>query len=429
VNRVTFVFICALGLSLSSIAQSKGLFEEAGEAFSEGRYQQAADLFLSLSKTDGSAEVHYNLAICYFKLEQWGLAQKTFFSLNQLDPTEDLVTYNLAITEKKLGRIEIAREHFQTLSLSSEDPDIAQLSSRQLALLPNVRNGQGKSKSNWSAGVKTEFGSYDNLLTPSLEKNTGISDSLIESRAYFTWQSNRYTSNRWTVSGLLYKSNYHETKEYNADYAKLGVRKYTQWSEGYIYVGLDVDASELEGKGYLQNIAAEAGVVQGFGDGNYWGMKIRQREVDSLSGEYEPFVGSNQLLKLNVLQRLGDRLTWDMHYQYSRDNREDSSNILSFRSFSPVRHSVGSALTYQLSEWRFVWGLEYRDSDYQKENQYFGKAILREDERLKTTLSANWHVSEDWSLNVEYNYMDNDSSIDTYNYHQELVKLGVSWDM
>jgi len=429
VNRVATIFIVVLGFSLSFKAQSKGLFEQASEAFSEGRYQQAADFFLSLSETDESAEVRYNLAICYFKLEQWGLAQETFYALNQLNPTEDLVTYNLAITEKKLGKIEIARVYFQTLSLNSEDSDIARLSSRQLALLPNKKNQLRKSRSDWSAGVKTEFGRYDNLLTPSLEKNTGISDSLVESRAYFTWQSDRYTTNRWTVSGLLYKSNYHETKEYDADYAKLGIRKYTQWSEGYFYVGLDVDASELEGEGYLQNIAVETGIVQGFGDGSYWGMKIRQREVDSLSSEYEPFMGTSQLLKFNVLQRFGDRLTWNLHYQYGRDDRENSSNALSFRSFSPVRHSVGSELAYQLPEWRFVWGIEYRDSDYQKENQYFGRGILREDERLKTKLAANWQVSENWALSAEYNYMDNDSSIDTYNYHQELIKLGVSWDM
>jgi len=431
VNRVTiiFTFIFVLGFSSPSLAQSEGLFEQASVAFSKGRYQAAADLFLLLGESDDSAEVRYNLAICYFKLEQWSLAQKTFYKLNQLDPTEDLISYNLAITEKKLGKYEVAREYFKTLSLSSADPDIAQLSSRQLSLLPDKAVYQGQSQSGWSAGVKTEFGRYDNLLTPSLEKNTGISDSLIESRAYFTWQSNRYTTNRWTVSGLLYKSNYHETKDYNADYAKLGIRKYTQWAEGYFYLGLDIDASELEGEGYLQNIAAEAGVVQGFGGGNYWGVKVRQREVDSLSREYEPFVGTNQLLKFNVLQRFGDSVTWDLHYQYSRDNREDSSNILSFRSFSPVRHSVGSALTYHLSDWRFVWGLEYRDSDYQKDNQYFGVGILREDERTKTKLAANWQVSEAWSLSAEYSYMDNDSSIDTYNYHQELIKLGVSWDM
>ena len=428
-NRVTIIFLCALGLSLSSIVKSKDLFEQASEAFSNGHYQQAADFFVVLSETDASSEVRYNLAICYFKLEQWDLAQNLFYQLNQLDPEEDLVTYNLAITEKKLGKVKVARELFHTLSLSASDPDIAQLSLRQYERLANEKKRHRRSQSDWSVGVKTEFGSYDNLLTPSLEKNTGISDSLIESRAYFTWQSDRYSTNRWTVSGLLYKSNYHETKEYNADYAKLGVRKYTPWSEGYVYAGLDIDASELEGAGYLQNVAVEAGIVQRFGESNYWGLKIRQREIDSLSSEYEPFMGTSQLLKLNMRQRLGDRVNWDLYYQYSRDNRQDSSSLLSFRSFSPVRHSVGSALIYQLPLWRFALDLEYRDSDYQKENQYFGKGILREDERLKTRLSANWQVSEDWALSAEYNYMDNDSSIDTYNYHQELVKLGISWDM
>jgi hypothetical protein len=298
-----------------------------------------------------------------------------------------------------------------------------------LNLLPSQKQRQTQTQDDWSLGVKTEVGSYDNLLTPSSENNTGIGDSLIESRAYFTWQSNRYTTDRWTVSGLLYKSNYHETKEYNADYAKLGVRKYTPWSDGYVYLGLDVDASELENEGYLQNIALETGMVQRFGESNYWGGKIRHREVDSLSSEYEPFKGTNQQLTLNMRQVLSDRVSWDLRYQYSQDNREDSGNALNFRSFSPVRHSVGTAFIYQLSDWKILADFEYRDSDYEQENRYFGNAILREDERLKSKLSATWQMSEDWALSATYSYMDNDSSIDTYNYHQELVKLGISWDM
>jgi tetratricopeptide (TPR) repeat protein len=411
------------------MAQSLDPFEQASEAFSQGDYQQAAAIFSSLVETDSSAEVRYNLAICYFKLEQWGLAQQAFYELNQIDPEEDLVTYNLAITEKKLGNVDVARRHFQSLSVTARDSSIAQLASRQLLQLPKGSPGRRQSQSHWSAGVKTEAGSYDNLLSPSLEKNTGINDSLIESRAYFTWQSNQYTSDRWTLSGLLYKSQYNETKEYDADFVRLGLRKYTPWSKGYVYLGLDLDSSELDGEGYLQNTALEAGFIQRFGERNYWGAKFRHREVDSLSSEYEPFMGQNQILKINMRQRLSDALSLDVHYQYSQDNRDDSEGLRNFRSFSPVRHSVGSSLNYQLSEWRFGLNLEYRDSDYQQENRYTNREILRKDERLKTKMSVNWQLAQDWALSAEYHYMDNDSSIDTYNYHQQLLKLGVSWDM
>ncbi len=428
-NRATVILLCAFGFSLSPFVQAKDLFEQASEAFVEGRYQQAADFFSALAETDSSAEVRYNLAICYFKLEQWEQARASFQALNQIDPEEDLVTYNLAITEKKLGNIEVARAHFEALSQSETDASIAQLASRQLIQLSKRSNRLRHKQSDWSVGLKTEFGRYDNLLTPSLEKNTGLGDNLLESRAYFTWQSNRYTTDRWTISGLLYKSNYQETQEYNADYAKLGIRKYTQWADGYVYLGLDVDSSELEGEGYLQNVALEGGMVQRFGDNHYWGAKLRHREVDSLSAEYEPFMGTNHLLKFNLRQGLSEHLSWDLHYQYSQDNREDSSSFLNFRSFSPVRQSVGSALIVQWPAWRLVLDLEYRDSDYQKDNQYFGQPILRKDERLKTKFSLNWQASEAWALSAEYSYIDNESSVDIYNYHQQLLKLGIAWEM
>lgn len=242
--RINTAILTCLFVSLISFnASANNLFERANKAFIDGDYQQAADHFLALSNTDSSSEVYYNLAICYFKLKQWQQAKDLFSTLSAMYPNDSLIRYNLAITEKRTGQVAVAKQHFVVLSKQSDDNDIAKLASRQLKHLVSTRNNGEKSLNNWTFGSKVQFGSYDNLLTPSKELNTGVSDSVLESQAYFRWQDKQYGNNRWSVRGFIYQSDYKKTEAYNARFAKLGLRKYSPLGEGYWYMGGGIDTS------------------------------------------------------------------------------------------------------------------------------------------------------------------------------------------
>lgn len=428
----TAIFTCLLVSIVSFNVSANDLFDRANKAFTDGDYQQAADHFLALSNTDNSSEVYYNLAICYFKLKQWPQAKSLFSTLSDMYPNDTLIRYNLAITEKRTGQMAAAKQHFVVLSKQSDDKSIAKLASRQLKHLVNATNNNtNQSLNNWTFGSKVQYGSYDNLLTPSKELNTGVSDSVLESRAYFRWQDKQYSNNRWSVRGFIYQSDYKKTEAYNARFAKLGVRKYLPLEEGYWFVGGDVDTSRLNNTGYLRNISTEVGTVQRFTQATYWGASYQYRDITSLSTEFDAFDGKTQELNLSLGQQISPNMDWKIYYRFNLENRQDSNQgVFYFRSYSPQRHGVGGHWRYSHGDLKLSIHLDYRDSNYQKANVDFGtQKTLREDRSTKARIKLDWEMSPSWVLATEYGYIDNSSTINTYIYDQQIFKVGVAWEI
>lgn len=429
-TRYVFVFL----LCFSPAILAADLFSEASDAFASGDFENAAKYFSLLAEEDDSAEVLYNLAICYFKLERWNDAKSLFLQLQQEDSSEDLVNYNLAITEKKLGNQQAARKEFETIIRYSEDSSMIDLARRQILRLSGSTKASDSSNSsvakNWTLGVKTEAGYYDNLLTPTQEEDTGISDSLLESQAYFRWQSNEDSSNRWTVDGTAYNSRFRKTHRYDTELAKLSVRKYNKWLQGYWSAGVSYDTSQLDDEGFLQNVSADLVLMQRHKRLGYWGLSYRYKDIEGLSQLYEPFTGRNQEFKAIWGGRLSSQQNWELRYQYEDNQRQDSQALLNYRSFSPIRQGVSFTWNYQMAQWRLNLLSEYRDSQFQDDNVYAnGISIKRSDQRFKTSLQAIWQIDDRLKFNAGYHFTDNQSNIAFFDYHQQLAKLGLSWEL
>ncbi len=425
-----YKFIFVFGLYLSSAALADSRFTEASDAFTNGDISRAIELFSHLAKTDDSAEVIYNLAICHFKLKHWIEARELFSQLQEANPSEDLINYNLAITEKKLGNFQAAKIHFETMIQHSENDSMIALAHRQLIRMARSNPERDSDKQgSWILGTKIETGNYDNLLTPSQEQNTGTSDNLIESQAYFRWQTNGNRMNKWLVDGILYSSKYEKTTRYDANFAKLGVRKYTEIIDGYWFAGVNFDTSQLDDEGYLQNISAEVGLIQRFRKLGHWGVNYRFREVDSLNTFYDPNSGHSEQLKLTIGSHIDSHHSWELNYRFEQDRRQDAESLASYRSFSPDRHSLLGTWLYEQQQWRLNMTLEYRDSEYQDHNLYLsGLRVNRDDQRYKASLQAKWKFSKEWNINASLSYMNNQSNIEIYDYQQRLVKLGIAWE-
>lgn len=428
---IRYVFVFLLYFSPAILAAD--LFSEASDAFSRGDIESAAKYFSLLAEEDDSAEVLYNLAICYFKLERWNDARSLFLRLQQDDPTEDLVNYNLAITEKKLGNQQAARLEFESIIQYSEDSSMVDLSQRQILRLSGSTRASSSNASvanNWTLGARTEVGYYDNLLTPTQEENTGINDSLLESQAYFRWQSDRESTNKWTVDGIVYNSRFQKTQSYDTNLAKLSVRKYNKWLQGYWSAGASYDSSQLDDEGFLQNISIELDVVQRHKRLGYLGLSYRYKDVEGLSQLYEPFTGHGQQINAIWGDRLNSRQNWELRYRYEHDQRQDSETLFNYRSFSPIRQGISFTWNYQIDQWRLNLMSEYRDSQFQDNNVYAnGVSIKRSDQRFKSSLQAIWQLAENWKLSAGYHFTDNQSNIEFFDYHQQLAKLALSWEL
>lgn len=432
-NMKLCVFACIVACASPVYASKNDPFHVAAQAFREGNYQKAAKSFSALIQTDNSSEVRYNLAICYFKLEQWSKAQKLLMDLVREHPEDDLIGYNLAITEKKLGNTIAAKKLFTHLSRQSIDEEILQLSKRQLKSLPQVGNQifGNEDSSKWSIGAKVQLGSYDNLLTPSREENSGVNDSIFETQLYFRWQDSKYGDNRWLITGFVYQSEYEQTKDYNAQFAKIDVRKYFPIKNGYIYTGIGIDSSQLDHSGYLQNVSGDIGTIRRLGQSSYLSVNYHYKDIRSLGDEYNVFDGSMQKLKFALGHHPSATWDWEINYRVIEENRQDSNQApFFFRSYSPVRHGIGGGIRVYFGDFELGLNLDYRDSNYRKENSDFGIVkTLRKDKNIKARLKLEWSLSPQWSATAEYGYTDNDSTISTYIYDQQVFKMGVSWQL
>jgi len=86
-----------------------------------------------------------------------------FLQLQEANPSEDLVNYNLAITEKKLGNAKAAISQFETIIRHSSDDDMKALAQRQLQRLARTNPQSSKQTPGlWTLGTKIEAGNYDN---------------------------------------------------------------------------------------------------------------------------------------------------------------------------------------------------------------------------------------------------------------------------
>jgi len=427
-------------LPLLSALEIDRTFERANLAFEMGDFNTAANHFRTLMETEFAVEARYNLAICLFKLKQWSKAQELFLVLQGEQPEEELITYNLAITEKKLGRTSLAVAHFRLLAEYADDDSIKELSNRQLKVLGATSDDTKKTKpqatsptSSLVLGAKLDIGAYDKLLSPEDETDTGIRDQISESRGYFKWQQRHSNGNRLVVNGLLYHSQYQKTQQYNANLGQLASKYYLSDDKGFWLAGLNINRSVLDGHGYLQNSSLELGRIQAVGSNTQVSLAIRHQDIRSLNEQFDPFDGAKQQLQLSYKYRLETSTQWTHSAGLSllteTNARRDQKTIIEFRSYSPKRYGLSATWLAQRQDWRIAVDASYRNSDYQQANIYAQRlAIKRHDQRSKISLGSYWKPIPNWTLGAQLQYLNNQSNIGSYDYQQTLLKLSIGWE-
>jgi tetratricopeptide (TPR) repeat protein len=97
--------------------------------------------------------VHYNIAVCQFKLERFDDARMTFRHIADNYPKmRGLAEYNLGLVERRLGNTRAAQEHFiRAWELSPDDEKIRALA---IAMIDDVEP-VAQDQKNWCAPATT----------------------------------------------------------------------------------------------------------------------------------------------------------------------------------------------------------------------------------------------------------------------------------
>ncbi len=104
--------ISFLLLSITTLANTSN-FEIANEAYKEGNFNNAIELYESLLENGENSDVRYNLANAYFKTGRFPAAILNYEKALKLNPTDKDIAYNLQIANMQLkDKIEATPEFF-----------------------------------------------------------------------------------------------------------------------------------------------------------------------------------------------------------------------------------------------------------------------------------------------------------------------------
>lgn len=92
----------------AAFASDSGKFNEANQAYSEGDYQHAADLYSELaSEKESDASLYYNLGNAYFRLNRPGMAYWALNKAHRLAEHDEDIYHNLKYVEAGLTPVQI----------------------------------------------------------------------------------------------------------------------------------------------------------------------------------------------------------------------------------------------------------------------------------------------------------------------------------
>ena len=111
-----FSLLCYLITNLGFAQEATELFEQGNAAYSDGKYNDAIDLYQSvLDKNQTSVDLYYNLANAYYKSNTIGKSIYFYEKALQLDPDNTEVLNNLKFAQRAtVDRVETLPKRFTT---------------------------------------------------------------------------------------------------------------------------------------------------------------------------------------------------------------------------------------------------------------------------------------------------------------------------
>ncbi len=131
------VVLFAITLSLGGYAQEAPSFDKATEAYNDGEYQKAIDLYLDILESGKhSAELYFNLGNCHYKLDEIGPSIYFYEKALLLKPQDAEILDNLGFAENM--RLDAIEEMPKTAMAKLHDTVVLTWSFDQWAIIAIV---------------------------------------------------------------------------------------------------------------------------------------------------------------------------------------------------------------------------------------------------------------------------------------------------
>ena len=416
VREVTGRLLVVLSVLAIAAHANADDWENGNAAFERGDFAAALGFFEAArsSGVTGPA-VHYNIAVCQYKLERFEDAGESFAYLAREYPRmAGLAEYNLGLVAQRLGNAPEAAEHFlNAYHLSADDETVRVLASNQLAAIqPELRPAR-----RWSGAVGARAGYDDNIAlrdTADIPLGVTTESPMLD---VFASISGPYSAR---PGGLrfeadVYAIRYFEASEFDQDEISAGA--VYEWRPGAwrVAAGAYAGAGWLGGDAFDRRIGL--GIEGSRSIGNDASANIAYYYDDVSEGDdvFSGIRGKRQLIIARYRWYSSDGRRFLARLRHEDNDRDDPG-------VSPTR--TGFYIDYRYlpdTGWGFEAGASYRRSR-------FSDVELPRTENLASARAAlTRYLGRNWILLAEYRYSNNDSSDPTFSYDRNTLTIGGLW--
>lgn len=422
-----FVFILFVS-PLQAVAETaEEAFQRGVTAAADGDYQAALRWFTQ-ARDQGlnQPRLEYNLGVANYRLGRLQVAREHFERLALAPGYAAIAHYNLGLIANKAGDESAAITWFRRARDEAKDSDLRRLCATALQRLGVKEKVSSSPRGFAFAYALVGYDSNVKLTSDLLPQTTGRDDTYAEVLAGGNvWlRGNSLSGLRLSLNANLQK--YQDLTDYDYGQFQLVLHGYRRIARWHLRAGASWNESYLGGEKYLRTVSGELRGRYRLSDSDQLRLRYRYSNLRASNDIYDSLGGQRHQLRAGLRHGMGaHRLT--AYYQVDLNDRNDRRTASSFTSTSPTRHGVRLIMDLRLAEaWRARLQGRYRFSHYNDPSDTAGGPVTREDHQWRLGGRLAYQLAKDWELESQYLYYDNRSNIDAYTYHRHLVSLGVS---
>jgi len=410
-RALVFATACMLvAFARAAPGDASALFADGERAFTAGEYAEALRLFTAAREAGSTGpSSYYNIGVCQYRLADYDAAEATFATLAAEFPAmRELAEYNRGLALRADSKWTDAGVAFGRAAQSSDDKIVA-LANAQLTEIGATRVVAEEPR--WIGYFSGGVGHDDNvaLLNELVVTGTETASPLAEVLGVLTRDFGSKPL-RFDASG--YAVHYSDVGDFDQTALRLSLETEQQLGSWTLLVGPTLGRSTLNGDTFEQLIGADLRLRRGFGAGFVFEARAVYDDADAGDSSFDYLNGAHRQLRLSVQHTGGGRLR--AGYDVEHEDRADPG-------VSPERERLAVVYQRRLSA---TWSAE--GAAAHRTSQYRDASVPREERLVELSLGARRLLGRDWALGVEYQWFDNNSTVEDFSYDGQRFVLGFS---
>jgi hypothetical protein len=354
------------------------------------------------------ASSYYNIGVSQYRIGDYDAAEATFRTLAAEFPAfRELAEYNRGLALRAGGDLDDARVAFERARSSSDDKIVA-LANAQLGEIGGPRTVE---EPRWSGYFAGGLGYDDNvallneLVLPSSEASSPLTEVIGVATRDFGARPLRFDASAYAV-------HYPDVGDFDQTAVRLSFVTEQRLGTWTLVVGPTLGRTTVDGDGFEELLGADLRLRRGFGTNFAFEARALYDDSSAADTRFAYIDGSRRLLRLSIQHTGVGRVR--AGYDVEHNDRADPG-------VSPSRERWSVVYRRPFSEsWTADAAFSYRTSRYSE------ASVPREERLHEASLAVRRELRGEWTLGVEYQWFDNESTADEFTYDGQRIVLGLS---